>query len=77
MARRVSRRTLGYNSSMSPNNTQTGQYNGIINRANSLIRRNVNRQQSYDSFMRNYNRIISARNNMLSNKTRSQGTVAG
>lgn len=77
MARRVSRRTLGYNSSMSPNSTQTGQYNGIINRANSLIRRNVNRQQSYDSFMRNYNRIISARNNMLSNKTRSQGTVAG
>ena len=77
MARRVSRRTLGYNSSISPNSTYAGQYNGIINRANLLIRRNVNRQQSYDSFMRNYNRIISARNNMLSNKTRSQGTVAG
>nr|DAW78994.1 MAG TPA: hypothetical protein [Caudoviricetes sp.] len=77
MARRVSRRTLGYNLSINPNSTQAGQYNGIINRANLLIRRNVNRQQSYDSFMRNYNRIISARNNMLSNKTRSQGTVAG
>ena len=47
------------------------------NRANSLIRRNVNRQQSYDSFMRNYIRITSARDNMLSNKTRSQGAVAG
>ena len=77
MARRVSRRTLGYNSSMSPNSTQAGQYNGIINRAGSLIRRNVNRQQSYDSFIRNYNRIISARNNMLSNKTRSKGNVTG
>ncbi|PXX23598.1 hypothetical protein [Hoylesella shahii] len=77
MARRVSKRTLGYNSSINPNSSQAGQYNGIINRANSLIRRNVNRQQSYDSFMRNYNRIISARNNMLSNKTRSKGAVAG
>ena len=77
MARRVSKRTLGYNSSINPNSSQAGQYNGIINRANSLIRRNVNRQQSYDSFMRNYNRIISVRNNMLSNKTRSKGAVAG
>ena len=77
MARRVSRRTLGYNSSMSPNSTQAGQYSGIINRAGSLIRRNVNRQQSYDSFIRNYNRILSARNNMLSNKTRSRGNVTG
>ena len=77
MARRVSRKTLGYNSSMSPNSTQIGQYSGIINRAGSLIRRNVERQQSYDSFIRNYNRIISARNNMLSNKTRSKGVVAG
>lgn len=75
MARRVSRRTLGYNSSINPNSTQAGQHNGIINRANSLIRRNVNRQQSYDGFMRNYNRIISARDNMLSNKTRSKGRV--
>ena len=77
MARRVSRRTLGYNSSMSPNSTQIGQYSGIINRASSLIRRNVERQQSYDSFIRNYNRITSARDNMLSNKTRSKGAVAG
>jgi len=77
MARRVSRRTLDYNSSISPNSTQAGQYSGIINRAGSLIRRNVNRQQSYDSFIRNYNRIISARNNMLSNKTRSKGNVTG
>lgn len=77
MARRVSRRTLYYNSSISPNSTQAGQYSGIINRAGSLIRRNVERQQIYDSFIRNYNRIISARNNMLSNKTRSKGAVAG
>lgn len=77
MARRVSRRTLDYNSSISPNSTQAGQYSGIINRAGSLIRRNVNRQQSYDSFIRNYNRIISARNNMLSNKTRPKGNVTG
>ena len=62
---------------MSPNSTQTGQYSGIINRASSLIRRNVERQQSYDSFIRNYNRITSARDNMLSNKTRSKGVVAG
>jgi|GEM_PF-2350491 len=77
MARRVSRRTLGYNSSINPNSTSAGQDNGIINRANSLIRRNVNRQQSYDSFMRNYNRITSARDNMLSNKTRSKGALSG
>ena len=77
MARRVSKRTLNYNISIGPNSSLLGEDNGIINRANSLIRRNVNRQQSYDSFMRNYNRIISARNNMLSNKTRSQGTVTG
>lgn len=77
MARRISKRTLNYNLSMSPNSSLLGQDNGIINRANSLIRRNVNRQQSYDSFMRNYIRITSARDNMLSNKTRSQGAVAG
>ena len=77
MARRISKRTLNYNSSMSPNSTLLGQNIGIINRAGSLIRRNVNRQQSYDSFIRNYIRITSARNNMLSNKTRSQGAVAG
>lgn len=77
MARRVSKRTLNYNISIGPNSSLLGQDNGIINRANSLIRRNVKRQQSYDSFMRNYNRIISARDNMLSNKTRSQGRVAG
>lgn len=77
MARRVSKRTLNYNISIGPNSSLLGQDNGIINRANSLIRRNVNRQQSYDSFMRNYIRITSARDNMLSNKTRSQGAVAG
>jgi hypothetical protein len=50
---------------MFPNTSETGRQYAIGNRAANMIRANLQNQGS-SNFMRNYNRIIRARNNMLS-----------
>lgn len=50
---------------MFPNTSEVGRRYAVGNRAANMIRANLQNQGS-SSFMRNYNRIIHARNNMLS-----------
>lgn len=50
---------------MFPNASEAGRQYAIGNRAANMIRANLQNQGS-SNFMRNYNRIIRARNNMLS-----------
>ena len=50
---------------MFPNTSEAGRQYAIGNRSANMIRANLQNQGS-SNFMRNYNRIIRARNNMLS-----------
>jgi hypothetical protein len=49
---------------MFPNTSEAGRQYAVGNRAANMIRANLQNQGS-SNFMRNYNRIIRARNNML------------
>ena len=56
---------------MFPNTSEAGRQYAVGNRAANMIRANLQNQGS-SNFMRNYNRIIRARNNML-NASRMAG----
>ena len=58
---------------MYPNTSAIGRENAIINRARSLMSANF---RNTGGDMRNYNRIVQARNNMI-RASRSQGLSNG
>lgn len=74
MARKLNKTTAGYNSTMQSNNSAIGRKSAIINRSQSMIRANM-ANQGKGNFMKNYNRIVNARNNML--RTSQTGLVSG
>lgn len=61
---------------MYPNNSDTGRKSAIVNRAVSMIRSNLQNQGS-GRFMRNYQRIVRAKDNMLNSNSRAKGLANG